>query len=138
MRDDLGTLRGFAKVTRDLTDRRNAEESARRLLQEEAARKAAEEAAETIEQQREHLQVTLASIGDGVIVTDPNGKIQTMNAVAEKLTGWKEAEAETKGIEEVIQVSNMAGEETENPVMKVIAPMGINRIGHLAYKAKDH
>ncbi len=31
LRDDAGTLRGFAKVTRDLTERREAEEQARRL-----------------------------------------------------------------------------------------------------------
>jgi PAS domain S-box-containing protein len=43
LRDESGTLRGFAKVTRDLTERRHSEENARRLLQVEAARRAAEE-----------------------------------------------------------------------------------------------
>src|SRR6516162_6287811 len=42
LRDEAGTLRGFAKVTRDLTDRKRAEENTRRLLQEEAGREAAE------------------------------------------------------------------------------------------------
>src|SRR5207248_7926667 len=50
LRDKGGTLRGFAKVTRDMTERRQAEENARRLLQEEAARRAAE--ASTREAQR--------------------------------------------------------------------------------------
>jgi PAS domain S-box-containing protein len=77
--------------------------------------------------QKEWFRVTIASIGDGVIVTDPNGKIQTMNAVAEKLTGWKQSDAETKSIEEVIQVSNMAGEETENSVRKIIRDKNITR-----------
>lgn len=39
-----GTLRGFAKVTRDFTERRASEEVARRLAAETAARRAAEEA----------------------------------------------------------------------------------------------
>src|SRR5205807_602411 len=62
LRDEAGTLRGFAKVTRDLTDRRQAEQNARRLLQEEAARRAVEEYAREIDRQREQLRVTLASI----------------------------------------------------------------------------
>jgi PAS domain S-box-containing protein len=38
-----GRLRGFSKITRDVTAKKEAEENARRLLQEQAARKAAEE-----------------------------------------------------------------------------------------------
>ena len=64
VRDETGALRGYAKVTRDLSERRESEEKARRLLQEEAARKAAEEATRQIAIQREQLRVTLASIGD--------------------------------------------------------------------------
>jgi len=65
LRDERGKVRGFLKITRDLTDRRQAEESARHLLQEAAARKAAEESAQEIERQphalvkeflREHLR----------------------------------------------------------------------------------
>ena len=45
LRDEAGQLVGFAKVTRDLSDRREAEEKARLFVQEETARRAAEEAA---------------------------------------------------------------------------------------------
>ncbi len=38
LRDDAGKVRGFSKVTRDVTDKMQAEEHARRLIQEEAAR----------------------------------------------------------------------------------------------------
>jgi PAS domain S-box-containing protein len=38
LRDEAGQLRGFAKVTRDLTVRKAAEENARRLAEETAAR----------------------------------------------------------------------------------------------------
>ena len=45
LRDDSGELVGFAKVTRDLTERRRAEDDARRLAAEEAHRAVAERSA---------------------------------------------------------------------------------------------
>ncbi len=44
LRDDHGELRGFAKITRDLTERLRAEDNQRRLIAEQAAREVAEEA----------------------------------------------------------------------------------------------
>src|SRR4051794_37186011 len=41
LRDDAGEVRGFLKITRDLTSQRLAEENARRLFREETARQAA-------------------------------------------------------------------------------------------------
>src|SRR5262249_1292478 len=72
--DEGRKLRGFSKVTRDMTARKEAEENARRLIQEEAARKAAEASAaearkaeEAERAQREQMRVTVESIGDAVI-----------------------------------------------------------------------
>jgi PAS domain S-box-containing protein len=39
LHDESGKLQGFSKITRDMTERKQAEENARRLLQEETARK---------------------------------------------------------------------------------------------------
>ena len=41
----------------------------------------------------ERLRTTLQSIGDAVIVTDVDGRITMMNAVAKRLTGWAAAKA---------------------------------------------
>jgi PAS domain S-box-containing protein len=54
----------------------------------------------------ERLGVTLHSIGDAVIVTDENGVITRMNAVAEALTGWQSAEALGRSLSEVLVIVN--------------------------------
>jgi PAS domain S-box-containing protein len=56
LRNDEGTLIGFAKVTRDLTARREAEEQARRLAAEEAARTEAEQRSEELQRLSDELQ----------------------------------------------------------------------------------
>lgn len=44
--------------------------------------------------EKERALVTLGSIGEAVLSTDAEGNITFMNAVAERLTGWRFAEAE--------------------------------------------
>ena len=110
--DDTGAHRGFSKVTRDLTDRRRAEENSRQLAEVAAARKVAEEFAEEINQQRQQLEVTLASIGDAVIVTNAHGEVTFLNPVASELTGWTEAEAAGQNLGRVFQIVN---EKTRHP-----------------------
>ncbi|GAB6162113.1 hypothetical protein JCM12298_12720 [Desulfothermus naphthae] len=66
-------------------------------------------------------EVTLRSIGDGVIVTDSHGKIEIMNEVACRLTGWSEDEAKGKNIDEVFVILNeVTRKRVEAPVKKVI------------------
>lgn len=113
LKDDHGELRGFSKVTRDLTDRKRAEESARRLVEETTARRVAEQNSRLIQEQRERLQVTLTSIGDAVISTDAQGRVDFLNPVAEELVGWKSEEAENQNLSDVFRVVH---EDTRQPV----------------------
>ncbi len=68
-------------------------------------------------EEKEMALVTLASIGDGVVTTDAEARVSFLNSVAERLTGWTQAEARGLRIEEVMRLVN---EETralaENPV----------------------
>jgi PAS domain S-box-containing protein len=128
LRDEHGVLRGFGKVTRDMTERRNAEEETRKRLQEEAARRAAEHstrealrAQQEERRQREQLRVTLASIGDAVIVTDPAGMVTFMNPVAVDLTGWAPDAAAGQQLERVFRILNeQTRQPVESPVTKVL------------------
>ena len=49
---------------------------------------------EALHREKELAQITLQSIADGVIRTDAKGKIEYMNPVAERLTGWTFEQAE--------------------------------------------
>src|SRR4029079_1566278 len=55
---------------------------------------------------RHLLSTTLASIGDAVIATDNEGRITFMNAEAERLTGWKSADAVLKSLTSVFHIVN--------------------------------
>ena len=54
---------------------------------------------------KEHLRITLHSIGDGVITTDTEGLLTSMNPVAETLTGWTEAQAKGHHIQQVLRLT---------------------------------
>jgi PAS domain S-box-containing protein len=76
--------------------------------------------AEELYQSEQQLRTTMASIGDGVIACDAEGRVQIMNPVAQQLTGWSQAEAHGKPLEEVFRiVSEGTRDPLENPVAKV-------------------
>ncbi len=76
--------------------------------------------AEQLFRSEQHLRTTLASIGDGVITCDAAGRIQTMNPVAQELTGWSDLEAAGKPLEQIFDVlSEATRERSESPVDKV-------------------
>lgn len=67
-------------------------------------------------------RTTLYSIGDAVITTDAQGKIQHMNSVAEQLTGWKESSCKGFNLDEVFKIINETTlQKVESPVDKVLS-----------------
>ena len=69
----------------------------------------------------ELMQVTLRSIGDAVITTDIDGRVTTLNSVAESLTGWKQQQARGRPLDEVFRIVNEAtGQPVESPATRAL------------------
>jgi PAS domain S-box-containing protein len=87
----------------------------------------------------QNLRTTLASIGDGVITCNIDGKIQMMNPVAQELTGWLESQAQNRPLEEVFHIVNESTREpVETPVAKVKRLNGVVGIAnHTVLIRKD-
>lgn len=72
-------------------------------------------------QAEQSLAVTLQSIGDAVIATDPAGRITRLNTAAERLTGWPSAEALGRPLTEVFRaVDGASGAAVPDPVRLVL------------------
>jgi signal transduction histidine kinase len=56
-----------------------------------------------LSREKERAQVAFHSIGDGIITTDAEDRIVLLNRVAEKMTGWSQAEAAGRPIGEVFR-----------------------------------
>jgi PAS domain S-box-containing protein len=63
--------------------------------------------------QREWFRATLASIGDAVITTDTEGRVMSLNTVAERLTGWKAVDAH---LQPLAKFFNIVDEKTREPL----------------------
>ena len=96
--DDKGRLLRLVGVELDITERKLYEEA---LFRE-----------------KESAQITLQSIGDGVITTDEKGIIDYVNPVAEALTGWRLEDGQGRAIEEIFRAFH---EETCEPLENPLA-----------------
>ncbi len=89
------------------------------LEAEVARRRGAEEMERT---HRQRLEVTLASIGDGVVVTDRQARVTMVNGVAAGLTGWRAEDAAGQPVESVFRIENEeTGATVENPASRAMA-----------------
>jgi formate hydrogenlyase transcriptional activator len=79
LRDSSGTLLGFAKITRDMTERRNTEEALRHSEQ--------------------HARMLFEFSPDAVVVCDPDGHIREANARVEALFGYQREELVGQAVE---------------------------------------
>ncbi|NES64552.1 MAG: EAL domain-containing protein [Okeania sp. SIO2D1] len=55
-------------------------------------------------QEKELAEITLKSIGDGVIATDDKGNVDYLNPIAERLTGWDLSAAKGLPLAEIFQI----------------------------------
>lgn len=77
--------------------------------------------AEAIRAERERLRITLASIGDAVISTDAEGRVDFLNGVAETLTGWSQAAAKGQLLQDVFRIVNEHTRQiVDNPAIRAL------------------
>jgi PAS domain S-box-containing protein len=96
--DPSGELRGFAKVTRDLTERRKAAETAIELAREQTARALAEASEAQLRESHgreqalaRRLEIILQGVADGITVQDRSGRLMYANDAAARLCGFPSA-----------------------------------------------
>ncbi len=78
------------------------------------------------EEARSWFTTTLRSIGDAVIATDSAGSVTFMNHVAETLTGWMEADARGRPLDDVFDIiSEQTRAVVESPVARVLREGGV-------------
>lgn len=72
---------------------------------------------EALFREKESAQITLRSIGDGVITTDGENFVEYINPVAEELTGWKVDDANGRAIDDIFRgFHEETCEPLENPI----------------------
>lgn len=80
-------------------------------------------------EEKERLQVTLASIADAVLTTDMDGRILFLNPVAEQLTGWSLADAQGRPHEEVFRIHDSQSDEVlPSPVTRCLREQTITSL----------
>jgi PAS domain S-box-containing protein len=89
------------------------QETKRSLDTQEAMNHQLNLAYNTLQDSEKKLEVTLNSIADAVIATDPQARVTLMNHVAEQLTGWSLDEAMGRPITDIF---NMVNKETREPL----------------------
>jgi diguanylate cyclase (GGDEF)-like protein/PAS domain S-box-containing protein len=107
IRDRRGAFAGVVIVFRDVGGRRAAE---RALRSSEESRV---EHAHALYEEKERAQVTLNSIGDAVVSTNFRGRVTYLNIVAERMTGWTQAQASGRAVDDVFRLIDVT---TRNPI----------------------
>jgi PAS domain S-box-containing protein len=94
---------------------------------------------EALRESEERARATLYSIGDAVMAVGSDSRIIQMNPVAERLTGWTEAEARNKPLHEVFRIINEESRaEVESPVGRVLRDgMVVGLANHTLLVARD-
>jgi diguanylate cyclase (GGDEF)-like protein/PAS domain S-box-containing protein len=76
------------------------------------------QSARALDTEKRRLEVTLHSIAEAVVTSDARGRIEYLNPVAERLTGWSAAAARGRPLTEVLR---LIGEHDRRPVEDIAA-----------------
>ena len=90
-----------------------------RALSNARVRRQHRQAQEELRTSREWLYAVLKNVAEAVIATDCAGRIRFMNGVAEELTGYPEAKAAGRHVDEIVQLRDAAGEPMRESTLSV-------------------
>jgi len=79
-----------------------------------------------LELEKELAQVTLHSIGDGVVTTDAAGRVEYLNPVAEKYTGWSTGDARGRPLPDIYRIVDERTGADVDPMTAQEQPDGEN------------
>ncbi len=87
----------------------------------------------------ERYRLTLLSIGDGVIATDVDGRVELLSPSAEELTGWRQDEARGRPIEDVFRIEHESTRiAAKNPIREALhSQQQVLLANHTVLLAKD-
>ncbi|CAN5222437.1 PAS domain S-box protein [soil metagenome] len=105
LRDDLGALKGFGKVIRDITDQKASEAA--------------------IVRREHHLRSILATVPDAMIVMDERGTVASFSAAAEHLFGYSEQEVVGRNVNMLMPDSDRADHDKH---LSTYAKTGVRHI----------
>jgi two-component system sensor kinase FixL len=112
LRDDAGNLRGFGEVIRDITDDKAAEAA--------------------VVRREHHLRSILATVPDGMIVTNGGGNISSFSMMAERLFGYAEEEVIGRSVNLMLPgtwEAGMDGPSLTSPCTTASLSPGDSRVG---------
>ena len=124
-RDEFGFLSKFINRALDAiaVQQKDLSDALARVTDSEAA----------LSREKERAEVTLQSIAEAVITTNAKGEVQYLNPVAERITGWGNAEAHGLPLSSVIKIVQ------ENSGLPLLTPVQLclenNRVETLATHA---
>jgi diguanylate cyclase (GGDEF)-like protein/PAS domain S-box-containing protein len=78
---------------------------------------------QALQHEKELAQVTLHSIGDGVITADAEGRVEYLNPVAEQYTGWTTSQAKGRPLGEIYRVIDERTGKGLDPLAQQIPPL---------------
>ncbi len=70
---------------------------------------------ESLRAEKERAEVTLRAISNGVITTGLDGRVDSMNTAAERLTGWSQQQARGLPLDEVLRLDSEPGAPLDLP-----------------------
>ncbi len=98
--DESGNVQAVIMIHRDITEN--------------------EKAKAALKSEKELLGTTLKSIGEGVVVTDSEGRITIVNTAFEQLSGWTQEASEGRLFSEVVQTFTESDNSLTNLVEKTL------------------